>query len=132
MASRATVGVGLGEVRRVGVHIQDHVGCVELYRHVGMSGEIVEELFAFFHCQFGAFGLFASNGAEGHEDSEVDGPGIIKNASNDALDLFNVLWQKRGGCVRFNWALGSCAILFWLRVEWAMLLASGGCMFVLL
>jgi hypothetical protein len=48
MAARTTVGVGLGEVRWVGVHVQDHVGCVESYGRVGMSGEIVEELFAFF------------------------------------------------------------------------------------
>ncbi len=90
-----------------------------------MSGEIVKELFAFFHRRFGAFGLFARDGAEGHEDGEVKGLGIIKNASNDVLDLFDVLWQKRGGHVRFDWALGSCAILFWLRVEWAMLWLSG-------
>ncbi len=51
----------------------------------------------FFHHRFRAFGLFASDGAESHEDGEVDGPGIIKNASNDTLDLFDVFWQKRGG-----------------------------------
>ncbi len=74
--------------------------------------------------------MFASNGAEGHEDGEVNSPSIIKNASDDALDLFDVLWQKRGGRVRFDWVLGSYAILFWLWAEWAMLLLSVGCMFI--
>ncbi len=45
-----------------------------------------------FHCRFGAFGLFACNGAESHEDHEVDGPRVINDASNDVLDLFDVVF----------------------------------------
>jgi hypothetical protein len=57
-----------------------------------MGGKVIKELFAFFHRQFGAFGLFACNCAEDHADGEVDGLCIIEDDPNDTLDLIDVLF----------------------------------------
>jgi hypothetical protein len=75
MTACPTVCVGFGEVRCVGVNVEDHVKGVKTDGGIAMSRKVIEELFAFFHCGFGVSGLFASNSTEGHEYSEVDGTG---------------------------------------------------------
>ena len=58
---------------------------------VWVHGEIVKELLASLHRLLRAFRLVACNGAQCHEEGKVDHPSIVKDASNDALDLFLLL-----------------------------------------
>ena len=73
---------------------------------VGMRGEVIEKLFATLHCLVGAFGLFACDCAEGHEDCQVDGAGIIQYAPDHALDFSS---SESGGEV--SGSIGLCASL---------------------
>ncbi len=130
MTACPTVCVGFGEVRRIGVNVEDHVGGMKTDGGIGMSRKVIEELFAFFHCGFCASGLFTSNSTEGHEYSEVNGMGVIQDAANDALHLFDVFFGEGRRRVGLDWALCSAAVLLWLRIVGAMLGASGGCMLV--
>jgi hypothetical protein len=57
---------------------------------------------------------------------------IIKDAANDALDLFDGLVKEGGRRVQFDWLLCDTTVLLWLRISRTMLGASGGCMFVAL
>jgi hypothetical protein len=55
VAACATVGISFGEVRSIQVNVEDHVGGVEVDGGFGMGGEVIEELFAFFHRMLSAF-----------------------------------------------------------------------------
>ncbi len=49
MATCSAVSVGFGQIRRVGVNVEDHVGGMKPDRGIGMGGKVIKELFAFFH-----------------------------------------------------------------------------------
>ncbi len=49
MTTCSTVGVGFGQVRCIGVNVEDHVGGMKPDRGVDMGGEVIKELFVFFH-----------------------------------------------------------------------------------
>ncbi len=86
-----------------------------------MRGEVIEELLAFLHRLFGAFGLLARDGAEGHEDGQVDGSCIVKYAPDDALDVLLFFLRKRGRCVWLDWPLCVVAVLLRLGGEGTIL-----------
>ncbi len=48
MTACQTVCIGFGEVRRVGVNVEDHVGGMKMDGGIGMSCKVIKELFAFF------------------------------------------------------------------------------------
>jgi hypothetical protein len=76
--------------------------------------------------------LLTGDSAEGHENCEVNGTGIIKYAAYNLLDLFDILVEEGEGIVKLNGSLCSAAILFWLRIIGTVLGAGGGCVLVTL
>jgi hypothetical protein len=55
MSTCATVSIGFGEVRPIGMNAEDHVGRVESDCCIAMGGKVIEELFAFFHVDLAHF-----------------------------------------------------------------------------
>ncbi len=96
MTACRTVCVGFGEVRRVGVNVEDHVGGMKMDGGIRMSREVIKELFAFFHCGFGVSGLFASNSTEDHQYSEVKGMGVIQDAAKTCCTCLMSSWERGG------------------------------------
>ena len=77
MATGSAVGVGLRQVRRVRMDVQDHVGCVKADCCIGMRCQIVQELYGFGHCFLRPLCLFTCNRTEGHEYCEVNCTGVV-------------------------------------------------------
>ena len=66
--------------------VEDHVGCSEANGGIWVSGTVVEELC---NRKVGALGgtrLFVGNGAEGHEDGDINTAGIVEDGADDLLD----------------------------------------------
>jgi hypothetical protein len=76
--------------------------------------------------------LLTSDSAEGHENCEVNGTGIIKYAAYNSLDLFDILVGEGGRIVKLGGSLCSADVLFWLRIIGTVLGAGGGCVLVTL
>jgi hypothetical protein len=75
-----------------------------------MHRQVIKDLFCFEHGIFHAFGLFAGNCAQRHEDCEVDGAGIVSMLPITHWMYFMSLLDKdrdlsRG---RGRWALLPC------------------------
>jgi hypothetical protein len=94
------------------VYIEDHVGSVKTDRCIGVCRQIIEQLFCFGHCELCSFQLLARYHAECHEHSEVDSAGVVEDAPNDALDMFDVCVAEEGRCVGREGTLGFAAKLF--------------------
>jgi hypothetical protein len=69
--------------------IEDHVGSVKPDRGIGACSQIIKQLLCFGHCLLRPFQLFARYPAECHEHGEVDSAGVVEDAPNDALDVFD-------------------------------------------
>ena len=93
MATCSAVCVCFGEVECVQVDVHYHFGCVESYSCIGMCHQVIHELFYFPHGVLCSFQLFAGDCAEGHENGEVQGLGIIEDAFDDALHMLDVVLQ---------------------------------------
>ena len=91
MPACSAVCICLQQIQTNRVNVEDHVGCVESYRRIRVHGQIIEELFGFEHGIFYSVCLFTCNCTECHEHCEIDGPGIVHNASNYALDMLDVV-----------------------------------------
>ena len=74
--------------------VQDHVGGTETNRGIWMSGTIVEELCDGEVGALGGPGLFMGNGAECHEDGDIDAPGIIENCPDNLLYMGDTLFVQ--------------------------------------
>ena len=103
---------------------------VEPYCGVWVRSQVIEELFTFCHSVLRAVQLFACDGAEGHKYGEVDGPCVVKNAADNALDVFYFVVRKRRRGVWVDWTLRCTVVLFRLRVMGAVLWSSRGIVFV--
>ncbi len=57
--------------------VEDHIRGVEMYCCIWVHREIIKKLLCFHHCILRPFCLLACDGAQSHEDREVDGAGII-------------------------------------------------------
>ena len=66
--------------------VEDHVGGPKTNGGIGMSGTVVEELCDGKVCALGSAGLFVGNGAEGHEDGDIDTAGIVEDGADNLLD----------------------------------------------
>ena len=66
--------------------VEDHIGCSEANGGIWVSGTVVEELCDGKVCALGSTGLFVGNGAEGHEDGDIDTAGIVEDGADDLLD----------------------------------------------
>ena len=74
--------------------VEDHVGCSEVNGGIWVSGTVVEELC---NQKVGALGgtrLFVGNGAEGHEDGDIDTAGIVEDGSDDFLNAGDAAFVK--------------------------------------
>jgi hypothetical protein len=60
-----------------------------------MRHQVIEELFCFEHGILCAFGLFAGNCAEHHEDCEVNGKCVVKYAPDQLLGMLYVFVGQR-------------------------------------
>ena len=86
-----------------------------------MSGTVVEELC---NRKVGALGgtrLFVGNGAECHEDGDIDTAGIVEYGPNDLLNAGDTVFVEGWGVVRKYGKLGGFAVLFWGALMWAVL-----------
>ncbi len=87
--------------------IEDHVGSMKPNRCIGVCCQIIKHLFCFGHCVLCSFRLLAPYCAECHEHGEVGSAGIVEDAPDDALDVFDVCIAEEGRRVRRrgHWAL---------------------------
>ena len=71
--------------------IKDHVRGMVSHGGIWVRGQVVQKLLRGSFCFFRSFNLLAGDAAEGHERRHIDGPGVIEDATDDALDLFLLL-----------------------------------------
>ena len=101
--------------------VEDHVGCLEANGGIWVSGTVVEELC---NRKVGALGgtcLFVGNGAERHEDGDIDTAGIVEDGPDDLLNAGDTVFVKGWGVVMGYGKLGCFAVLFWGALIWAVL-----------
>ncbi len=96
--------------------IHDHVRGMKMYSGIGVSCEIVKELFHFLHSACCALRLLDCNWAQCHKDGDVDGTCIVQYTLNDALDFFDLFRIQFGRDFNGEGGMGFCAILFWCRI----------------
>ena len=92
--------------------IEDHVGSVKPDRAIGVCCQIIEQLLCFGHRVLRPFRLLACYHAKCHEHGEDDSAGIVKDAPNDALDVFDVCMAEGGRRVGREGMLGFAAKMF--------------------
>jgi hypothetical protein len=85
-----------------------------------MGGNIVKELLASSGNSLGAIGLACGDGAEGSEESGVDGTTIVEEHANDVLDPFQSCERKGSRRVKGH-RLHPLPILNWDVLEGLML-----------
>ena len=86
MATDAAASRRFIEVGGIAMDVEDHVGCSEANGGIWVSGTVVEELC---NRKVGALGgtrLFVGNGAEGHEDGDINTAGIVEDGADNLLD----------------------------------------------
>jgi hypothetical protein len=101
-------------------------------RGIGVCCQIIEQLLRFGHRVLRPFRLFARYCAECHEHGEVDSAGVLEDAPDDALDVFDVCIAEVGRRVGREGTLGFAAKLLRLGSVWTMLRLWRGGMFVFL
>ena len=82
------------EIGRIAMDVQDHVGGAEPNCGIRMSGTVVEELCDAKVGALGGAGLLVGNGAECHEDGDINTPGIIENCPDDLLYTSDTLFVE--------------------------------------
>ncbi len=112
MSTSAAVGVCLQKIRSVRIDIEDHVGSVKPDCGIRVCCQIIKQLLCFGHCVLRSFQLFACYCAECREHGEVDSAGVVEDAPNDALDVFDVCIAEGGRRVGKEGTLGFAAKLF--------------------
>ena len=112
------------------MYIHDHVGGTITNGGIGMSGTVVEELCDGKVCALGSAGLFVGNGAEGHEDGDINTAGIVEDGPDDLLNAGDTMFVKGWGVVMGYGKLGCFAVLFWGALIWAVLGFGRCCVFV--
>jgi hypothetical protein len=112
--------------------IEDHVGSVKLDRGSGVCCQITKQLLPFGHRVLCPFRLFARYHTECHEHGEVDSAGEVKDATNDALDVFDVYVAEGGRRDGREGMLSFAAKMFWLGSVGTMLRLWQGGMLVFL
>ena len=85
IAAGTGAGLGFGEVGCVAVDVEDHVAGMVADGGVRMSGAVVEQLGDGARGGFGTVGLGAGEGAEGDEQSGVDGASVVEKSTDDFL-----------------------------------------------
>ncbi len=93
------------------MNIEDHVGSVNLDRGIGVCCQIIKQLLCFGYCVLRQIRLFARYCAECLEYGEVDSAGIVQDAPNDPLDVFDVCVTEGGRHVGREGTLGFAAKL---------------------
>jgi hypothetical protein len=96
------------------MYVEDHVGSVKTDCCTGVCCQRIKQLFCFGHCELCSSRWLACYRAECHEHGEVDSTGIVEDAPDDALDVFDVCVAEEGRHVGREGTLGSAAKLFWL------------------
>jgi hypothetical protein len=91
------------------------------YSGIGVSCNIVEELFCFLHSACSALGLLNCNQAQCHKDGDIEGTCIVQYTLDDTLDFFDLFRGQFGRDVNGEGGLGFCAVLFWCRSVGVML-----------
>ncbi len=132
MSTSTAVGVCLQKIRSIQIDIEDHVGSVKPDHGIGLCCQIMKQLLSFGHCVLHSFQLFAYYCAECHEHGEVDSAGVVEDASNDALDMFDVCIAEGGRRVGREGTLGFAAKLFRLGSVGTILRLRRGGMLVFL
>jgi hypothetical protein len=92
--------------------IEDHAGSVKTDSCIGVCCQVIRQLFRFGHCVLCFFQLLACYRAECHEHGEVDSAGIVEDAPDDALDVFDVCIAEEGRRVGRKGTLGFASKLF--------------------
>jgi hypothetical protein len=103
------------------MYIEDHVRSMKTDRCIGVCCQIIKQLFCFGHCELSSFRLLARYCAEYHEHGEVNITGIVEDAPDDALDVFDVCIAAEGRRVGGAGTLGFAAKLFRLGSVGTML-----------
>ncbi len=99
---------------------------------IGVCCQITQQLLPFGHRVLCPFQLFSCYHAECHEHGEVDSQGVVEDAPDDALDVFDVYIAEGGRCVKREETLGFAAKMFWLGSVGTMLRLRRGGMLVFL
>ena len=84
------------QVGSIGFDFEDHVAGTEFDLSIGVASSIVEEMFCGSYGGFGPINGGGGNVIEGMEHGVVDGAGIKKGFSGDALDEFDCLRLEEG------------------------------------
>jgi hypothetical protein len=99
------------EIGRITMDVQDHVRSTETNGGIRMSGTVVEELCDGKVGALGGTGLFVGNGAECHDDGDINTPGVVKNGPEDLLDTGDTGLVEGWRVVGWKRKLGSFAVL---------------------
>jgi hypothetical protein len=105
---------------------------MKMDRCIGVCCQIIKQLFCFGHCELCSSRLLACYCAECHEHGEVDSMGVVEDAPDDALDVFDVCIAEEGRRVGGEATLGFAAKLFRLGSVGTMLRLWRGGMLVFL
>ena len=98
-------GSGSGEVRRVGVAPQHHVGCTVDFSAVGVGGCVPEEAVESGDGVGGGGGLLGSQGTGSGKDAGIHCPAIVKQIANGYLQFFGLAGSGWGRVVKGGGAL---------------------------
>ncbi len=112
MPTSLAVGVCLQKIRCIQMYIENHGRSVKTDCCIGVCCRIIKQLFCFGHCELCSFRLLACYHAECHEHGEVDSAGVVEDAPDDALDVFDVCIAEEGRCVGREGTLCFAAKLF--------------------
>ena len=94
-------------------------------RCIGVCCQIMKQLFCFGHCELCSSRWLACYRAECHEHGEVDSTGIVEDAPDDAMDVFDVCVAEEGRRIGREGTLGFAAKLFRLGIIGTMLGLGG-------
>jgi hypothetical protein len=77
VATHTASSIWFVKVRSIAMNVEDHVRGAEANRCIRMGCTVIEHLFDGEVGVFGGLGLLVCNGAESHEESNVNTAGII-------------------------------------------------------
>jgi hypothetical protein len=85
-----------GEIQCIGIYVENHIGCTVLNCSIRMGPHVVEELVNLFLCFLSGGRLLCGNVGKSHQYGGVDSTCIVKEATNNLLDVFFTSVIKEG------------------------------------
>ena len=102
VATRTDPCFGCNKVGSIEFDFEDHVAGTEFDLSIGVVSSIIEKMFGGSNGGFSSVNGGGGNVIECMEHGVVNGAGIKKEFSGDALDEFDCLWLEEGYVVKWS------------------------------